>query len=86
MEQHVLNTFQEHCRRYGSRRIAFTLRSAGERVSRYKAAKILSKYGLKAIQPRSFVPKTTDSGHPYPISPNLLLDRGLPQQPNEIWG
>ena len=32
----------------------------------------MQKHGLKAIQPRSSVPRTTDSRHPYPISPNLL--------------
>lgn len=85
MEQQVIETFQEHRRRYGSRRIAFSLRSEGEAVSRYKAGKVLNKYGLKAIQPRSFVPKTTDSRHAYTISPNLLLDRVMPQKPNEVW-
>lgn len=85
MEQQITETFQEHRRRYGSRRIAAALRLAGEAVSRYKAGKVMGKYGLKAIQPRSFVPKTTDSRHPYDISPNLLLDRVMPQKPNEVW-
>ena len=47
--------------------------------------KALNKHGLKAIQPRSFVPKTTDSRHPYPISPNLLLERALPSRPDQVW-
>lgn len=85
MEQQVIETFQEHRRRYGSRRIASALQSEGEAVSRYKAGKVLNQYGLKAIQPRSFVPKTTDSRHAYTISPNLLLDRTMPQKPNEVW-
>jgi putative transposase len=85
MEQKIIDTFQEHKRRYGSRRIAKTFQSAEEKVSRYKAGKVLRKYGLKAIQPRSFVPKTTDSRHAYKISPNLLLDRAMPQKPNEVW-
>jgi transposase InsO family protein len=85
MEQRIIKTFQEHKRRYGSRRLAAAICSEGETVSRYKAGKVLNKYGLKAIQPRSFVPKTTDSRHPYRISPNLLLDRKMPQNPNEVW-
>jgi putative transposase len=85
MEQQIIQTFQEHKRRYGSRRIASSICSEGEAVSRYKAGKVLSKYGLKAIQPRSFVPKTTDSRHLYTISPNLLLDRTPPKKPNEVW-
>jgi transposase InsO family protein len=85
MEQQIIQTFREHKRRYGSRRIASTICSEGEVVSRYKAGKVLNKYGLKAIQPRSFVPKTTDSRHSYSISPNLLLDREMPNKPNEVW-
>ena len=85
MEQKVIDTFREHKRRYGSRRISKAIQAEGETLSRYKAAKVLHKFGLKAIQPRSFVPKTTDSRHRYPISPNLLLDRELPQHPNEVW-
>lgn len=85
MEQKIIDIFQEHKRRYGSRRIAKTIQADGEIVSRYKTGKILSKYGLKAIQPRSFVPKTTDSRHAYKISPNLLLNKVMPQHPNEVW-
>lgn len=85
MEQKIIDTFREHKRRYGSRRISKSLQSAGERVSRYKAGKILHKHGLKAIQPRSFIPRTTDSRHPYKISPNLLLDRAAAQRSNEVW-
>jgi transposase InsO family protein len=85
MEKQIIDTFQEHRRRYGARRIAAALQSEGEALSRYKAGKVLNKYGLKAIQPRSFVPKTTDSRHPYTINPNLLLDRARAQKPNEVW-
>ncbi len=45
----------------------------------------MNEHGLSAIQPRSFVPKTTDSRHSYPICPNLLLERRAPQQPDEVW-
>ena len=85
MEQQIIDTFQEHKRRYGSRRISKALQANGETVSRYKAGKVLHEYGLKAIQPRSFVPRTTDSRHPYRISPNLLLGQPMPRQPNRIW-
>ena len=46
---------------------------------------MLRKNGLRAIQPRSFVPRTTDSRHPYPISPNLLLELAFPIGPNQVW-
>ena len=85
MEDKIIDTFREHKRRYGARRITKALQGDGETISRYKAGKVLNKYGLKAIQPRSFVPKTTDSRHAYKISPNLLLERAMPQKPNEVW-
>jgi len=85
MEQKIIDTFHEHKRRYGSRRISKSLGNKGEKASRYKVSKTLRQYGLKAIQPRSFVPKTTNSRHTYQISPNLLLDRPKPGKPNEIW-
>ena len=85
MEQKIIDTFSEHKGRYGSRRISKTMQVQGKKISRYKAGKVLHKFGLKAIQPRSFIPRTTDSRHRYPISPNLLLDKALPQQPNEVW-
>lgn len=85
MEQKIIDTFREHKRRYGSRRICKAIEAQGEKISRYKAGKVLGKFGLKAIQPRSFVPKTTDSRHRYAISPNLLLDRASPQCPNQVW-
>ena len=86
MEQKIIDIFREHKGRYGSRRIYKTIEAQGEKISRYKAGKVMDKFGLKAIQPRSFVPKTTNSRHRYTISPNLLLDRNLPQKINEVWG
>lgn len=85
VEQQIIDTFREHKSRYGARRISKAMQAQGATVSRYKAGRVLNKFRLKAIQPRSFVPKTTDSRHSYKISPNLLLERGMPQMPNEVW-
>lgn len=86
MEQSIIRVFREHRRRYGVRRVAAELKAQGKaKAGAYKVRKVLKEHGLKAIQPRSFVPKTTDSRHPYPISPNLLLERSLPIRPNEVW-
>jgi len=41
--------------------------------------------GLQSIQPKSFVPRTTDSTHGKGYWPNLLLNQPLPQGPNLIW-
>lgn len=86
VEQQVLSIFKEHRRRYGARRIAAELKAAEKvKAGVYKVRKMMKKHGLKAIQPRSFVPKTTDSRHHYTISPNLLLERSLPLRPDQVW-
>lgn len=81
----VLETFMEHRRRYGARRLVAELREKGVEIGAYKVRLVLRKHGLRAIQPRSFVPRTTDSRHPYPISPNLLLDSPFPAACNRVW-
>ena len=65
-EQKVISIFKEHRRRYGVRRVAAELKAGATKVSAYTVRKVMRKHGLKAIQPRSFVPKTTQSRHPYP--------------------
>lgn len=74
----VVAVFKAHKRRYGTRRIVAELKHQSQRMSRYMVRKVMANNGLKAIQPKSFVPKTTDSRHPYKISPNLLKEGGLP--------
>jgi transposase InsO family protein len=40
---------------------------------------------LRAIRPRRFVPRTTDSRHGQQMSPNLLLERGLKvERPRQV--
>jgi putative transposase len=85
LDQKVIAVFNEHKRRYGSRRIVAELNHQNVHISPYKVRKCLSANGLKAIQPRSFVPKTTNSRHPYPISPNLLKTTTFPIAVNQVW-
>lgn len=85
VEAQVIEVFKEHKRRYGLRRICSELRDRGIKAGHYQCRKVMKKHGLQAIQPRSFVPRTTDSRHPYPISPNLLLERKPPIKPAEVW-
>jgi putative transposase len=70
----VKETFREHHRRYGARRIVADLQEKGYKIGRYQARSLMKKQGLIAIQPKSFVPKTTNSQHGMGRSPNLLLD------------
>jgi transposase InsO family protein len=85
IEAQVVAAFTLHKRRYGVRRLVPELLDQGLKIGHYKVRGILQKQGLKAIQPKSFVPRTTNSRHPYPISPNLLKDKALPVKINEVW-
>jgi len=64
--------FKKHRRRYGARRIGRDLREIGHRCSDKNISKVMKTLGLKAIQPKSFVPKTTDSNHRLGYLPNIL--------------
>jgi transposase InsO family protein len=77
--------FWKHRRRYGARRIAEDLADLGEVCSSRFVAKIMKTQGLRAIQPKSFVPKTTDSRHRLGYSPNLILDMAEPSGINQLW-
>lgn len=85
IEAMVTDAFTLHKRRYGIRRLLPELADMGLKIGHCKVRRILKQHGLKAIQPKSFVPRTTDSRHPYPISPNLLKGRALPVRINEVW-
>lgn len=85
LENQVVQVFQRHKRRYGSRRVAAELGNQNVPISLYKVKRLLSRNGLKAIQPKSFVPKTTNSRHTSRISPNLLKTRPFPSAINQVW-
>ena len=70
--------FWRHSRRYGSRRIHAEMRAEGVSIGRHRIRKVMDASGLKAIQPKSFVPRTTNSCHSLGYSPNLLLEMKLP--------
>jgi hypothetical protein len=62
-QQLVEQTFNKHKRRYGSRRIKAELQEKGHSLGRHQVRTLMKKVGLQAIQPKSFVPRTTDSTH-----------------------
>ena len=69
----VKEIYWVHKRRYGSRRISAELKAIGIKAGRYRVRSLMRKQNLKAIQPRSFVPRTTVSDNRR-ASPNLLKD------------
>jgi putative transposase len=72
----VEEVFWQNSRRYGSRRITAELRDQTV-VGRHRVRRLMREQGLQAIQPRRFVPRTTDSRHGQRMSPNLLLERAI---------
>jgi transposase InsO family protein len=77
--------FKKHRRRYGARRIIEDLKEMRYVCSRRKVSNIIKTLHLKAIQPKSFVPKTTASRHRLGFSPNLLLEADAPTRINQVW-
>jgi len=71
LKQLVKNCYWENRKRYGSRRIKADLQKSGIKIGRFQIRKLMSEEGLKAIQPKSFKPKTTDSKG-VKAAPNLL--------------
>ena len=59
MAEAVTMVFGRHSRRYGSRRIHAEMTAEGYSISRHRIRRVMASQGLKAIQPRSFVPRTT---------------------------
>lgn len=80
----MIDSFAEHRRRYGSRRLLTELQEKGHEVGRHQLRRLMKQAGLQAIQPRSFIPRTTDSRHNGPFSPNLLLGMDFPIVPGRV--
>ena len=83
--ERVTAIFWRHKRRYGARRIASELADHDIVCSDRRVGKLLKRQGLRAIQPKSFVPKTTDSRHGLGYNPNLLLEASEPSGVDELW-
>lgn len=77
--------FWRHRRRYGQRRVLVELREQGYTIGRHRVRSLMQEQGLVAIQPKSFVPRTTDSRHGKRICANLLLGQPLPTAPDRVW-
>ena len=80
----VEEIFRRHKRNYGYRRIAEELRDQGVHVSNDRIRRIMKTRGLIAIQPKNFIPRTSDGRADKP-SKNLLADGAFPEAPNQAW-
>jgi transposase InsO family protein len=66
-------------------RVAQELSSRNKCCDVGRVGRLLREMGLKAIQPKSFRPRTTDSRHRLGYSPNLLLASAPPSRINHVW-
>lgn len=69
----VKNCYWENRRRYGVRRIKASLNKEGVKIGKFQVRQLMRENGLEAIQPKTFVPKTTNSKG-VKASPNLLKE------------
>jgi transposase InsO family protein len=54
------------------------MKAEGNSTGRHKIRRLMREQGLRAIQPKRFVPRTTDSSH------NLGPSKNLSERPNEV--
>lgn len=81
----IKEIFDFHKRRYGWRRIQGDLADKDIEAGRYQIRQRMIEQNLVAIQPKSFVPKTTNSNPHLKRSPNLLLDENnIPTRPGQV--
>jgi transposase InsO family protein len=76
--------FTRHRRRYGHRRVRQELTDQGVLCAAHRVRRLMAQRGLKALQPRHYLPRTSDGRADKP-SDNLLVDQPLPAKPNEVW-
>lgn len=80
----IETAFRRHRRRYGYRRLVAELADQKITCAPARVRRLMAQRRLRALQPRNFVPKTSDGRADKP-SPNLLEDRPLPETPNRVW-
>jgi transposase InsO family protein len=76
--------FRHHRRRYGYRRLAHELSDRGVICAPARIRRIMAQRALRAIQPKTYIPKTSDGRADMP-SPNLISGLPLPDAPDRAW-
>ena len=69
---------------YGYRRVTHTLQREGRLVNHKRVLRIMKEESLLCHIKKSFVVKTTNSRHRFPVYPNLLAELQL-SAPNQAW-
>lgn len=74
----------ESRQRYGSPRVHVELGARGHRASRKRVARLMRQRGLAGRRRRRFR-ATTDSGHTFPVAPNVLDRQFAQPAPDVAW-
>ena len=82
--ERIQTLFAHHRKRYGYRRLAEELSDQGVRCGAARIRRLMAERFLRALQPKHFVPKTSDGRADQP-SPNLLTGQALPAVPDRVW-
>lgn len=86
LAEKIKKIHQDHHSLYGRPKIIQALRKEGINCGHNRVAKLMRQEGIRGVQSKAFVPKTTDSNHQNPVAPNLLAK--LPEPPsklNQVW-
>ena len=80
----IETVFRRHRRRYGYRRVGEELSDGGVTCAPARVRRLMAQRALRALQPKNFLPKTSDGRADKP-SANLLSGQPLPAAPNQAW-
>lgn len=80
----ITDIFKSHVRRYGYRRIYSDLVDLSITCAPARVRRLMAENGLRALQPKSYTPKTSDGRADAP-SPNLIAGKPLPISPCRAW-
>ncbi len=80
----IETVFGRHRRRYGYRRVGEELSDRGLTCAPARVRRLMAQRALRALQPKNFLPKTSDGRADKP-SPNLLTGQLLPAVPDRAW-
>jgi len=80
----IETVFRRHRKRYGYRRLSADLSDRGVTCAPARIRRLMAQRALRALQPKNFVPKTSDGRAAKP-SPNLLCGQPLPELPDQAW-
>jgi transposase InsO family protein len=85
LSNRIQEAYKASRKTYGSPRVLKDLRKKGIRCSRKRVARIMRQNGLQGVQKARYRPRTTDSRHDLPISPNRLAELPEISHVNQVW-